>query len=138
MACVLFSLLATSCTVSQLVTWWTDRAHGPVSEDAESYLAAFPPCNDISFARDGTVTISVYASPAALAAADDVVSYPPSAERVSNAEDAAMAAAQVNLICKLRINLSSRTHFCLKLARVSSSPLIMSFCCRSCSFGWKK
>ena len=99
MACVLFSLRATSCTVSQLVAWWTDRAHGPVSEDADSYQAAFPPCNDISIAHDGTVTISVDASPTALAAADDVVSYPPSAERVSNAEDVAMAAAQVNLTC---------------------------------------
>jgi hypothetical protein len=96
-----------------------------VSEDAESYLAAFPPCNDISFAGDGTVTISVDASPAVLAAADDVVSYPPSAERVSNAEDAAMAAAQVNLIYKLRTNPSPPTRFCLVLARASSSPLIM-------------
>jgi hypothetical protein len=95
MACVLFSLRATSCTIPELVAWWTDRAHGPIAEDCGSYLAAFSPCNEVNFAVDGTVTISVDASPTAHADSDDVVSVPPSEERASKAEDAAIAAAQV-------------------------------------------
>jgi hypothetical protein len=99
MACVIFSLRATSCTVQQLVNWWTDRAHGPVAEDAESYLAAFPPCNEVSFSGDGTVTISVDASPTMYAAPDEVLSYPPDERRVLQAEDASMTAAEVTFFC---------------------------------------
>ena len=95
MACVIFSIRATSCTVAHLVKWWTDRANGPVAEDAESYLAAFPPCNEVSFSADGTVTISVNSSPTAQADDDEVVSYPPSEDRRSQAEDVAFGAAQV-------------------------------------------
>ena len=34
---------------------WTDRAHGPVADDADSFLSAFPPCNELHFDGDGTV-----------------------------------------------------------------------------------
>ncbi len=95
MACVLFSLRATSCSLPQLFNWWTDRAHGPVADDADSYLAAFPPCNEVSFAADGTVTISFDLSPTAHVLDDEVASFPPSEERMSRAEDVALAAAQV-------------------------------------------
>jgi hypothetical protein len=57
---------------------------------------------------DGTVTISVDASPTMLAASDEVVSYPPDEDRVLQAEDASMAAAEVILrSCFCRVSMYS-------------------------------